>query len=1231
MALQVSAGYKRDVLAAMEGNEELEEGEACDANDSNYGSDLCFPHLEHKLAEFLGHARKDFEGGYYPEKLGSKYGGYGTFLPTVPAVPPPAAAAGRRLSPLTPCRPPGITNLEVAKQATTTIVSDMATDQHASPSAKPKLIPDSTGTEVKSSITLRIKMGSEGRGRNAAIYNRLGFSSPSASEGEDDDLSGPESSPDRSPASMIQIILSHRLPPDGLLSPLPDLTLRPVGRSIKVADSGSTKTKERRQSRITKMEDDNLKDLSEDSGRKDMELDRRQAQVKQEVQEVRKEKIKVKSQDEAWKFVSIPARAEEQKMPAKEVCDLAAEDKATSRKDYAPVKELLSVKDVPTTKLRRDEASVPEVPKEAHPEKRKQKENESEKRAKKRPKVNSSSGMEASASKEGKKSRAEDKPPKSKDEKKKEKSAKQQTKSELSSEALRRDNLKEDPVSGKARGGKSKGVKRSKDFSEPLPLEMTDCSDIKFSEPPLQLQQPVAPPDVVPLPPAIINENWVECDDCHTWRLLPPTMDPPKQSDRWRCEMITWLPPGMNNCRISEEESTNAVYNALGISSASLPAVQFLAPPAHPPPPVAEMSSKLNHTKKAPRPDYNEEAPGKSRALDVKPAKHAVKKKEKSKKHSEVDESRLAKNIQTQEEKSKDPHDKAKKKKRALSEDIHMSKKMRPEDGSLHQRGRYPHADIPNEETFADEDAESHEKSAGKRPVDAKGGRKDKPDESRKDRRVQDVEGSSQRARYEDSEREEAGKASKLFKPEKSSTRGKAVRVVDRADIQPKTSSRLSNDGVEPRKKKGSENCSPSYESVDTFKGRGADDARNAGDFSEKEARRSHPEHGKLLNDWDEFNEQSSWDEDMDKKQQAHQKAGDQDRYRHGEDKQDREGAPDDRDTDRRLSTGANGLEERGRAKEDKSSRKSVRSSEGRLKNAEALKGEHEEFDKAETYAKVEADRDRRSGKEAQRTNPSEEPGKKGVAEILEGKHDAKDYSLANNAIKAAKNLKHHADRLKDETAKDIYLQAALKFLQGGALVENVSLYNDTADLFKFCASQYERANDMPGALLAYKCAAVARFRMALLKNSSLSRDRRELHSALHRAPAAVQATPPTGESPSSSSASDLDNLNSQMLPPVDKTFSSTGKGPVSPLVQSTGTVPPALQPTLARFVRNTADVFEAFDIWNKAESVLAAVVAAKVLTPDKVAALEKVCSIGFSDVEALVRLVNQALEALGR
>ncbi|KAG9443736.1 hypothetical protein H6P81_015076 [Aristolochia fimbriata] len=62
-------------------------------------------------------------------------------------------------------------------------------------------------------------------------------------------------------------------------------------------------------------------------------------------------------------------------------------------------------------------------------------------------------------------------------------------------------------------------------------------------------------------PPVLVQENWVGCDRCQKWRLLPYDVNPQSLPKKWLCNMLDWL-PGMNKCSFSEEETTKALQSS---------------------------------------------------------------------------------------------------------------------------------------------------------------------------------------------------------------------------------------------------------------------------------------------------------------------------------------------------------------------------------------------------------------------------------------------------------------------------------------------------------------------------------------------------------------------------------------------------------------------------------------------------------------------------------------------
>ncbi|KAJ9154479.1 hypothetical protein P3X46_027806 [Hevea brasiliensis] len=95
--------------------------------------------------------------------------------------------------------------------------------------------------------------------------------------------------------------------------------------------------------------------------------------------------------------------------------------------------------------------------------------------------------------------------------------------------------------------------------NQPIPGTLVkDVAYTGISIPGNALASELAPPVMDPI---LIEENWVCCDSCQKWRLLPNGTRPEHLPERWLCAMLNWL-PGMNRCDISEEETTKAL-NAL--------------------------------------------------------------------------------------------------------------------------------------------------------------------------------------------------------------------------------------------------------------------------------------------------------------------------------------------------------------------------------------------------------------------------------------------------------------------------------------------------------------------------------------------------------------------------------------------------------------------------------------------------------------------------------------------
>nr|GLL42602.1 uncharacterized protein LOC109160423 [Ipomoea trifida] len=258
---------------------ELEEGEACyyDNNngcddDSIIDPDIALSYIDDKLQDVLGHFQKDFEGGVSAENLGSKFGGYGSFLPTYqrsPAIdlrnPPEVHNNNRPRSPNTTHFEGGRQNSLVSSRSSVTSTNSLLVPATRVATANPEInicIPPTRVEESTSicktlkkpadppdqkSLKVRIRVGSENLSTttNAELYSGLGLdvspsssldNSPSDSEGLSHDL---QDAPDESPTSILQIMTSFPMHGSLLLSPLSDDLIHLMEKDWPFGKSGS--------------------------------------------------------------------------------------------------------------------------------------------------------------------------------------------------------------------------------------------------------------------------------------------------------------------------------------------------------------------------------------------------------------------------------------------------------------------------------------------------------------------------------------------------------------------------------------------------------------------------------------------------------------------------------------------------------------------------------------------------------------------------------------------------------------------------------------------------------------------------------------------------------------------------------------------------------------------------------------------------------------------------------
>ncbi|XP_051213779.1 cysteine-tryptophan domain-containing zinc finger protein 7 [Lolium perenne] len=233
----------------MDEDGELEEGEAYGDDTAFVDPDVALSYIDEKLQDVLGHFQKDFEGGVSAENLGSKFGGYGSFLPTYQRspllpqtrTPPKAANLGSR-SPYhqsieaVPQNPTSVAVPSVSQNSGSALPfsgdsvkkerCESATAKRSTGNHDPSY--GSSKSSDQNRFKVRIKVGSDNvlARNNAAIYSGLGLdiSSPSSVEDSPDGYRGLSPEFDNvqleSPRTILQIMTCFSVPGGFLLSPL---------------------------------------------------------------------------------------------------------------------------------------------------------------------------------------------------------------------------------------------------------------------------------------------------------------------------------------------------------------------------------------------------------------------------------------------------------------------------------------------------------------------------------------------------------------------------------------------------------------------------------------------------------------------------------------------------------------------------------------------------------------------------------------------------------------------------------------------------------------------------------------------------------------------------------------------------------------------------------------------------------------------------------------------------
>ncbi|KAK4777167.1 hypothetical protein SAY86_005855 [Trapa natans] len=569
----------------MEEEMEIEEGEAYSYHNNNdddgnvdcIDPDVDFSYMDVKIQDVLGHFQKDFEGGVSAENLGAKFGGYGSFLPSYQRSP---ARSQSRSSP-NPSRLEGPCHNGVVSVAVPEIHSQEPVDSSTAASSQRKRKPNDSKRQEKcmpplrtvedenscksanrkpySSIPdqkmlkVRIKLGSSNNNmihNKAAIYSGLGLDaspsplldgSPSGSEGMS---CGPIPICFDSPTNIIQIMASCPLNGDKLLSPLPDnlihftqkkslggfndteLVDEKVSKSVKKDALIGSKSSTSKKSKGKALDADFH--ACEDLILKTLELPII---------------LGVEGNGTSGRVQSVPYRGQGH---LSDPGEKASEDERVTHgpeTNFPASKEEKALNTIKSTSRggKKLKGSQNEGIQHANPAKESLSGSSSVTKSKK---ITGEDILKSSGENGDLKSR-------------KGLTAKGR---DIYKDFFGEFEQEEENQAGTLGSDPGNGEDpRTVENNTNLKDRTSDNIIAKLSTSATHFN---ATPDVAPhasVAPFVIQENWVCCDKCEKWRLLPVGKDPSSLPKKWLCSMLDWL-PGKNCCSVSEND-TNAVVS----------------------------------------------------------------------------------------------------------------------------------------------------------------------------------------------------------------------------------------------------------------------------------------------------------------------------------------------------------------------------------------------------------------------------------------------------------------------------------------------------------------------------------------------------------------------------------------------------------------------------------------------------------------------------------------------
>ncbi|KAK1417898.1 hypothetical protein QVD17_27033 [Tagetes erecta] len=517
---------------------DLEEGEAClDENDANIDPDTALSYIDKRLQCALGHFQKEFEGNVSAELLGPRFGGYGSFLPAY-KLPPTVHFHGKALN-LNKPPSPNIFRLEGAdpvKPATShrrdvfvdhTVLSgdamankDTSSLQGETCAFKKENVSNSSVNPTEQrSLKVRIKVSYDKPAvTKDKLYSGLGLLSPSSSTGNNPESSGgpPIESHDipfDSPGSILSYMTSIFIPGNRLLSPLNEslTSLKAKVKSI---------TGRRISSSV-------VGDASSALGEKSMKTE--SVDCKQGLTEHLKVKLSSDSTlSEKNRVAKIDVPLKKRVTKKELINDVFGTDFTSNESDESC--EQKNVK-----KLSLDSKGIKQIILKNAPDV---------------VKVEHETGLEKKVSSKTVTCEPRKKIPKTVEHLPSERNKSMKVKKSVLKDIVKVRNSYKDILDTDNGAIEVANVERDLIPAEVAIPQQTEVAPVAPAE--------VAIPQQLEVGPTVPPDNWVGCDLCEKWRLLPIGIEPDNLPENWLCSMSTWL-PGRNHCDVSEDETTKAV------------------------------------------------------------------------------------------------------------------------------------------------------------------------------------------------------------------------------------------------------------------------------------------------------------------------------------------------------------------------------------------------------------------------------------------------------------------------------------------------------------------------------------------------------------------------------------------------------------------------------------------------------------------------------------------------